>query len=165
MRKWHSTSHGKAHHIVTMFPRNGKRRSRIQRFSNRSFSCLSFFDARPSFEMALQIREPNAKAFRKSSWSPKLPDDPHCKKSVRAKPLARIFFVIFCLSACSRKVATGQFLQWNLKLNYDECEYRGMNGKTHIHFSNGKPLKEVSQATYVGGITQQQKHKNSVSMQ
>ena len=44
------------------------------------------------------------------------------------------------------------FTKYNLKLNYDKCEYIGMNGKAHIHFSNGKPMKEISQATYLGGI-------------
>ena len=42
--------------------------------------------------------------------------------------------------------------KYNLRLNYDKCEYIGMNGKAHIHFSNGKPMKEVSQAKYLGGI-------------
>ena len=26
-----------------------------------------------------------------------------------------------------------------------------MNGKAHIHFSNGAPMKEVAQAAYLGG--------------
>ena len=44
------------------------------------------------------------------------------------------------------------FNKYNLRLNYNKCEYIGMNGKAHIHFSNSKPLREVSQATYLGGI-------------
>ena len=42
--------------------------------------------------------------------------------------------------------------KYNLRLNYDKCNYIGMNGKANIHFSNGKPLKEVDQAPYLGGI-------------
>ena len=42
--------------------------------------------------------------------------------------------------------------KYNLKLNYDKCNYIGMNGKAHIHFSNGKPMKEVARATQLGGI-------------
>ena len=40
----------------------------------------------------------------------------------------------------------------NLRLNYDKFNYVGMNSKANIHFSNGKPTQEVSQATYLGGI-------------
>ena len=43
------------------------------------------------------------------------------------------------------------FNKYNLRLNYNKCEYIGMNGKAHIHFGNGKPLREVSQATCLGG--------------
>ena len=42
--------------------------------------------------------------------------------------------------------------KYNLKLNCDKCNYVGVNGKANIHFSNGKPMQEVSQATYLGGI-------------
>ena len=42
--------------------------------------------------------------------------------------------------------------KYNLKLNYDQCNYVGVNGKAHIHLSNGQPMKEISQATYLGGI-------------
>jgi hypothetical protein len=41
--------------------------------------------------------------------------------------------------------------KYNLKLNYNKCNYVAMNGKAHIHFSDGKPMKEVQQATYLGG--------------
>ena len=42
--------------------------------------------------------------------------------------------------------------KYNLKLNYDKCNYVAMNGKTDIHFSNGQKLKEVDQAPYLGGL-------------
>ena len=32
--------------------------------------------------------------------------------------------------------------KYNLRLNYDKCNYIGMNGKANIHFSNGNPLKK-----------------------
>ena len=42
--------------------------------------------------------------------------------------------------------------KYNLRLNYNKCNYIGMNGKANIHFGNGKPFKEVDQAPYLGGI-------------
>ena len=33
--------------------------------------------------------------------------------------------------------------EYNLKSNYNKCNYIAMNGKTHIHFTDGKPLKQV----------------------
>ena len=39
----------------------------------------------------------------------------------------------------------------NLRLNYDKCNYIAMNGKAHIHFSDGKPMKQVDKAMYLGG--------------
>jgi len=42
--------------------------------------------------------------------------------------------------------------KYNLKLKYNKCEYVKMNGKAHIHFSNGSPMKEVDHATYLGGV-------------
>ena len=41
--------------------------------------------------------------------------------------------------------------KYNLRLNYSKCNYVAMNGKAHIHFSNGKPVTEVDQAIYLGG--------------
>ena len=41
--------------------------------------------------------------------------------------------------------------KYNLRLNYNKCNYVAMNGKAHIHFSNGKPMTEVDQAIYLGG--------------
>ena len=38
--------------------------------------------------------------------------------------------------------------KYNLKLNYKKCNYVAMNGKAHIHFSDGKPMTEVEKATY-----------------
>ena len=40
--------------------------------------------------------------------------------------------------------------QYNLKLNYSECTYISMNGKAHIHFSDGQPPKEDNKATCFG---------------
>ena len=37
--------------------------------------------------------------------------------------------------------------KYNLKLNHNKCEYVAMNGKAHIRFSNGSPMKEVDHAT------------------
>ena len=42
--------------------------------------------------------------------------------------------------------------KYDLRLNYDQCDYSGMNGKANIHFSNGKAMQAVSQATGLGGI-------------
>ena len=36
--------------------------------------------------------------------------------------------------------------KYNLKLNYGKCNYIAMNGKAHIHFSDGKPMKQVDKA-------------------
>ena len=44
-----------------------------------------------------------------------------------------------------------QSSKYNLKLNYKKCNYVAMNGKAHIHFSDGKPMTEVEKATYLGG--------------
>ena len=52
------------------------------------------------------------------------------------------------LLAATEKTAA----KYNLRLNYDKCNYIEMNGKANIHFSNGKPFKEVDQAPYLGGI-------------
>ena len=41
--------------------------------------------------------------------------------------------------------------KYNLKLNYGKCNYIAMNGKAHIHFSDGKPMKQVDKALYLGG--------------
>lgn len=41
--------------------------------------------------------------------------------------------------------------KYNLRLNYKKCNYVAMNGKAHIHFSDGKPMTEVDQAMYLGG--------------
>ena len=41
--------------------------------------------------------------------------------------------------------------KYNLKLNYNKCNYIAMNGKAHIHFKNMEKLKEVDKATYLGG--------------
>ena len=41
--------------------------------------------------------------------------------------------------------------KYNLKLNYGTCNYIALNGKEHIHYSEGKPMKQVAQATYLGG--------------
>ena len=40
---------------------------------------------------------------------------------------------------------------YNLKLNYKTCTHIAMNGKTHIHFSDGTKLEEVDSVVYLGG--------------
>ena len=35
------------------------------------------------------------------------------------------------------------------KLNYGRCNYIAMNGKAHMPFSDGKPMKQVDEATYL----------------
>ena len=39
----------------------------------------------------------------------------------------------------------------NLKPNYDKYNYVATNGHAHIPFSDGKPMKEVEKAMYLGG--------------
>lgn len=39
-----------------------------------------------------------------------------------------------------------------MKLNYGKCNYIAMNGKAPTHFPDGTKLKEVEQATYLGGL-------------
>ena len=41
--------------------------------------------------------------------------------------------------------------KYNLKLNYGKCNYIAMNGKAHIHFSDGELMKRVDKAMYLGG--------------
>ena len=41
--------------------------------------------------------------------------------------------------------------KYNLKLNYGKCNCIALNGKAHILFSDGKPLKQVDKAQYLGG--------------
>ena len=43
--------------------------------------------------------------------------------------------------------------EYNLKVNYGECNYIGMNGKAHIHFIDATAMKQVDKATYLGGET------------
>ena len=41
--------------------------------------------------------------------------------------------------------------KYNLRLNYDKCNYIGMYGKADIKFKDGTKMQEVQEVTYLGG--------------
>ena len=41
--------------------------------------------------------------------------------------------------------------KYNLRLNYDKCNYIGMYGKADIKFKDGSKMQEVQEVTYLGG--------------
>ena len=41
--------------------------------------------------------------------------------------------------------------KYNLRLNYDKCNYIGMYGKADIKFKDGSKMQEAQGVTYLGG--------------